>query len=245
MERANELWQIDGTDWELADGEPVKIIDVIDDGSRLCAASRAHQRETLAAAWDTFLAGAAQWGMPEAFLSDNGTGLRAMDAPLAKLGIRAGHSKPYRPQTCGKVERFHQTLKKWLRARPTAESITELQDQLDDFRHIYNHERPHRAISRTCPAQRWNEMAKSGPKDRPLDLGAQRIGNRTVNPNGIVKFANKRITVGKAHAGTTATVITSANHAHIFIGTELIRELPIDPTIKHYPLYDKPGRPRP
>ena len=80
MERANELWQIDGTDWELADGEPVKIIDVIDDGSRLCAASRAHQRETLAAAWDTFLAGAAQWGMPEAFLSDNGTGLRAMDA---------------------------------------------------------------------------------------------------------------------------------------------------------------------
>jgi len=79
------------------------------------------------------------------------------------------HSRPYHPQTCGKVERFHQTLKKWLSKQPAAETLEDLQALLDEFALIYNDQRPHRAISRKTPADQFKEMTKAGPADRPLN----------------------------------------------------------------------------
>src|SRR5690606_26235409 len=88
---------------------------------------------------------------------------------LGELGVAASHTKPSRPQSNGKVERFHQTLKRRLAAMPAAHTITELQDQLDEFRQIYNHQRPHRSIGRRTPADVWTTAPKSGPADRPLN----------------------------------------------------------------------------
>ncbi len=181
--------------------------------------------------------------MPERFLSDNGKALRAMAKPLSELGIAAGHSRPYHPQTCGKVERFHQTEKKWLAKQPAAGSLAELQSQLDAFVQVYNSERPHRGIGRQIPAQRWNQMAKSGPADRALGA-TTRIGDRPVRANGTVAFANYRISLGSRYVGEVATVIVTGLNAAVFINNQLVRKLVIDPNKSTQAIYPTRGRPR-
>ncbi len=96
-------------------------------------------------------------GIPASTLTDNGMvfttrysggqgGRNGFENELGRLGITQINSTPNHPTTCGKVERFHQTLKKWLTGQPRATTITELQTQLDTFLDIYNHHRPHRSM---------------------------------------------------------------------------------------------------
>ena len=90
----------------------------------------------------------------------------AIELETAALGIRFVHTRPYHPQTCGKVERFHQTLKRFLARQPRAASIAELQAQLDRFRDYYNTVRPHRAIERRTPAEAFAGRPKATPSLR-------------------------------------------------------------------------------
>jgi len=241
-QRANEVWQIDGTNWELADGTESKIINIIDDGSRLMCASRAHPGETFDACWETVCHGATEHRWPERFLCDNGRGLARLETAVAKLGIATSHSRPYHPQTCGKVERLHQTLKKWLAKQPPAANLAELQTQLDTFRRYYNHQRPHRSIRRRTPAQAWNDMTKTGPANQPLTLTST-ISHSIVTTRGRVNASDYRISVGAAHANKPTTTIITGTQAHVFHNGELIRQLTIDPTKTSQPLHNKPGRP--
>lgn len=78
-------------------------------------------------------------------------GIAAMEAELLSLGIETRHSRRYHPQTCGKVERFHQTLKKYLAKCDPAPSRQFLQGQLDRFTRYYNEVRPHRSLGRRTP----------------------------------------------------------------------------------------------
>ncbi len=116
----NELWQADVTHWRLADHTEVEILDIIDDHSRLAIASTARPVTTGPDVVDTVTAAFAQWGTPASVLTDNGAiftakqrgdGRTALQILLGELGIKYSNSRPYHPQTCGKVERFHQTLK--------------------------------------------------------------------------------------------------------------------------------------
>ena len=113
----------------LANGREVEILNVIDDHSRLCVASVALRVFKAIDVVSTFYKAAGTWGLPAAVLSDNGAiftaasrhGVCVMESELLALGIDFKHSRPYHPQTCGKVERFHQTMKKYLaahKARP-------------------------------------------------------------------------------------------------------------------------------
>ena len=100
------------------------IINVLDDHSRLAVASRAVPSARTEAAWATFSEGCRRWGVPWRCLSDNGLCFSGklrnkvvfFEAQLQAAGVKAVTSRPYHPQTCGKVERFQQTLKRWLRA---------------------------------------------------------------------------------------------------------------------------------
>ena len=241
-ERANECWQLDDTGWQLADGSGVKILNVLDDHSRLLVASTAMTTCTGTAALAVLAAAAMVLGWPARFLSDNATAFRHVLAnALGKLGIRAGHSRPYHPQTCGKVERFHQTLKTWLAAQPAVETIEELQAQLDLFRWIYNHQRPHRAIDRRFPADVWAAAPKSGPADQPI--GTPTTTSTVTVSGGRVATGNCRISVGAAYNELPATIVITAGTCHVFIGGRHIRRLTIDPTKRNQPLYDKPGPP--
>jgi len=151
----NELWQTDITHWALAEGTDVEILNIIDDHSRLCIASVCQPVFKAANVDACFRQAAAAWGEPARVLSDNGAvytgryrgvGRVALEVTLNARGITFAHSRPYHPQTCGKVERFHKTQKRWLANQRRSPSLAGLQRQLDEFRRYYNHIRPHRAL---------------------------------------------------------------------------------------------------
>jgi hypothetical protein len=104
-------------------------------------------------------------------LTDNGSvytsrftgGKNGFEYLLSTLGIRQKNGSPSHPQTQGKIERFHQTLKKWLSKQEPATNLTTLQAQLDEFQNIYNTQRPHRALAGRTPEQAYNATVKAGP----------------------------------------------------------------------------------
>lgn len=244
----NEWWQIDAMDWVIATG-PVKIFNIVDDHSRVLTRSRAVPAATSEQAWTTFSQGAAVWGLPAGMLSDNGLcfsgklrGFEVLfESRLRDTGIRPLTGRPFHPQTTGKVERFQQTLKKWLRKQPLAANLAKLQAQLDQFAQIYNFERPHQGIGRTIPAQRWHATPASGPASEPLAHPdyPTRTRQSTVTA-GCVRADNYKIHIGAEYDTMTATVIHDHHRANIFINDELIRHLQLD----HTRPYQPSGRPR-
>ena len=242
-ERANDCWQIDDTAWELADGTPVKILNVIDDHSRLAVASVALESCTGAATLTVLAVAATVLGWPARFLSDNAKAFRHVLAEaLGALGIDHGHSRPYHPQTNGKVERFHQTLKRWLHCQPGPATLDELQTQLDIFRFIYNHQRPHRSLDRQFPADTWTQAPKNGPADGPIG-NTTRIYQQTVH-DGIVQLGRRyRVSVGARYNGQRPLAIVTGTACHLFLNGRLIRALTINPNRKNQPLHNRPGRP--
>ncbi len=135
----------------------------------------------------TFGAAGEEHGWPAATLTDNGAiytsrftgGRNGFEYLLAYLGIRQKNGAPGHPQTQGKIERFHQTLKRWLGRQPAARTLAELQAQLDAFRLAYNEQRPHRAIGRITPGEAYRATPRAmaagsraaGPLPAPLRHG--------------------------------------------------------------------------
>lgn len=242
-DRANELWQLDDTTWTLADDTEVKIFNIIDDHSRLLVASVACAAMTGAAAVAAVVDAAAVLGWPARFLSDNAPAFRFMLAEaLAHFGVADAHSRPYHPQTNGKVERFHLTLKRWLARQPRAASLEELQAQLDVFRSIYNHQRPHRSLNRQHPADVWTAAPKSGPADRPLGTPS-RIYRGIVN-GGMIRLANRwRVSIGAPFNDKAAIAVVTGTACHVFVEGRLARALTLNPDRVDQPLHTRPGRP--
>jgi transposase InsO family protein len=173
-ELPNECWQSDMTHWSLAEGTDVEIVNFLDDHSRYCIASVALPVTKATDVVTIFTAARQQHGTPASVLTDNGAiytaryrrGTTAFETELAALGVTHKHAAPYHPQTCGKVERFHQTLKKYLTAQDPAPTITALQTNIDRFVAHYNHHRPHRSIGRRTPADAYTSRVKSPPRPR-------------------------------------------------------------------------------
>jgi len=240
----NEVWQIDATEWVIATGV-VKVFNIIDDHSRLLVRSRAVSEATTLEAWTTFSQATQQWGLPAGVLSDNGLcfsgKLRGFEvvfeANLRDAGIRPITGRPFHPQTTGKVERFQQTLKKWLRRQPLARSILELQSQLDQFCRIYNTERPHQAIGRITPLQRWNAGTPAAP-GAPLEhpsFPRPTVRSVVCDQTGKIAVDKHNVHLGAQFAGKTATVTFDGVHASVFIDEQLVRHLKIDPTRRYQP----------
>ena len=168
----NDVWQSDFTHWRLADGE-VEIINWLDDHSRYLLACTAFARVSGDDVVATFTAAGDAHGWPAATLTDNGSvytsrftgGRNGFEYLLAYLGIRQKNGAPGHPQTQGKMERFHQTLKRWLGQRPAASSLAGLQGQLDAFRLAYNEQRPHRAVGRATPGEAYRATPKAQPSE--------------------------------------------------------------------------------
>ena len=167
----NEVWQSDFTHWRLADGSEVEICSWLDDHSRYLLGCTVFRRVAGDDVVATFTAAGDAHGWPAATLTDNGSvytsrftgGRNGFEYLLAYLGIRQKNGSPGHPQTQGKIERFHQTLKRWLGRRPAASGLAGLQAQLDAFREVYNEQRPHRAIGRRTPGEAYRAMPKAMP----------------------------------------------------------------------------------
>jgi transposase InsO family protein len=241
-ELPNELWQTDATEWHLADSSKVEILNLIDDHSRLCLASVAVRTVKAADALQTFYSAVEEFGPPARFLSDNAAvfsgksrrGRVALESELDRLGIQCVHSTPYHPQTCGKVERFHQTLKLFLVRQAPAESIPHLQLQLDAFRTIYNQQRPHRAIDGRTPLQAFSARLKASPSPAQSQLD-YRIRRDRLDSGGRVtlRYLSRLRHFHVSYKHRRQEVILLVAGAHVRVIAEdgaLLRELTLDPT---------------
>jgi transposase InsO family protein len=242
--RPNECWQSDWTQWSLTDGTPVAIAGTIDDHSRyLTGLAAAAGSGTAELVWAVMLAGIAECGIPSMSLTDNGfmyTGKwrgyeSAFEANLRVLGAHTINSTPYHPQTCGKIERFWQTLKKWLRARPAPATITALNELLEQFRNFYNHHRPHRALRGVAPVAAFAAIEHARPASRPLPAPVFVSRHTVGEQSGKLFVPPYRVNVGLRWAGHECDCIRDGDHIAIFSGTTLIRDLIADPTRDYQP----------
>jgi putative transposase len=221
--RPRDCYQIDATEVKLADGTAAVVFEVLDDCTRLLAACQAAAAETAAGAVAAIRAAAQACGAPGIVLCDNGAaftggprargaGAGAFSRAVTALGARLIHSSPYHPQTCGKVERHHQTLKRWLATQPAPATTGELQALLDAYRDYYNTRRHHTAV-KTTPRRAWDTAsAHGGPGQLPRQDDAT-IHALTVSATGTVNLGGLRISIGRDQAGQHITIIRDHDRA--------------------------------
>ena len=251
---ANDLWQIDATRVVLVDDTETWVVDLIDDHSRYLLAAIAGPRATGDLAWDAFETAASRYGLPRQVLSDNGLiftgrlhGVEVMfEKSLNDLGVEMVNSAPYHPQTLGKLERFHRTLKEWLQDEGPVFDLDHLQELLDGFRHHYNRRRPHQGIGDATPAERYdteptdtNVIQLPTPDEMTEPAYPQHAFIRKVGATGNIGFRGKLIQVGIRFAGGRVRVIEIERLVHIYHGDTLIRILTINPDRYYQP---KPGK---
>jgi transposase InsO family protein len=250
-EQPNERWQADFTHWWLADGTHVEILDWLDDHARYALSVTAHRRVTGPIVLAEFRKAIDHHGVPASTLTDNGMvfttrlsggkgGRNAFENELRRLGVTQINSTPNHPTTCGKVERFHQTLKKWLTCQPRATTLAELQTQLDAFIEEYNHRRPHRSLThRATPATTYQARPKAAPGER-LDTH-NRVRTDRIDQAGVitVRVGGRlhHVGVGRTYTGTRVVILIQDLHIRIVNAAtgELLRELTLDPTRDYQP----------
>jgi transposase InsO family protein len=266
-EVSNDLWQIDATRVLLADETPVWVIDLLDDHARFLVGATAFPDATGEAAWEAFTTASALHGLPRQLLSDNGLCFTGrlhgnevlFERRLAKTGVVMINSAPYHPETLGKLERFHRTLKEWLADEGPAADLPALQALLDRFRAHYNLERPHQGIGDLTPAERYQlgfELVHGTPPPpaAPAPIIDETIEKpryaphsilRRVSANGEISYQKLGIQVGSRWAGATVRVIELGEIIHVYHGDDLIRTLVPDRTRRVQPIGPRASRTRP
>ena len=264
-EQPNETWQSDFTHYRLTrpDGTPgtdVEIITWLDDHSRYALHISAHARITAKIVAAAFTETAGQHGYPASTLTDNGMvytvrfaggkgGRTLLENELRRLNITQKNSRPNHPTTCGKVERFQQTMKKWLRnqlVQPT--TMAELQTLLEHFQQAYNHHRPHRSLPhRATPATAYTARPKATPSgDRTGDTH-DRVRTDKIDKAGVVTLRHNgrlhHVGVGRTYAGTYVRLLVQDLHVTVINAAtgELLRELVLDPSRDYQPTGRPPG----
>lgn len=250
-EQPNERWQADFTHWWLADGTHVEILDWIDDHARYALSVTAHRRVTGHIVLAEFRKTVAAHGVPASTLTDNGMvfttrlaggkgGRNGFENELHRLGVTQINSTPNHPTTCGKIERFHQTLKKWLTNQPRAATLAELQTQLNTFAEAYNHDRPHRSLPhQATPATAYTARPKADPANRTDTHN--RVRRDRIDQAGVItlRVAGRlhHIGVGRTYTGTRVLVLIQDLRIRIIHAAtgELLRELTLNPTKDYQP----------
>lgn len=238
----NDLWQIDATQVSLASGKEAWVVDCLDDHARFLLHALACKSPSGDAAWRCFVSAAAENGLPRQLLSDNHLSFTgrlfgltvAFERKLAEIGVELLNAAPAHPQTLGKLERFHRTLKEWLADEAPARDLVELQALLDRFGTHYNEERPHQGISDRTPAERYAGNASAGALGAPAfaDEGEPhyppRAVVRKVASNGVFAYAGNHINIGMRFAGARVRIVEQGELVHVYYGSELVRSLAPD-----------------
>ncbi len=265
----NETWQSDFTHYRLTrpDGRPgadTEILTWLDDCSRYALSVTAHHRVTGPIVLSTFLETVAEHGIPVSTLTDNGmvfttrlsqgkkgAGTRnGFETELRRLNVVQKNGRPNHPTTQGKVERFQQTMKKWLRSQPEQPSTTDdLQALLDAFVEEYNEHRPHRSLEhRATPATVYTTRPKATPStgDRNDDTH-DRVRYDKVDKAGKITLRYRgemySIGIGRTHTGTRVIVLVQDLDIRVIDAAtgELLRELVLDTTKRYQPTGRPPG----
>jgi transposase InsO family protein len=254
----NETWQSDSTHWRLADGSEVEILNWLDDHSRYLLRCSAHQPVDGETVVSSFLEVVEQFGAPASTLTDNACvytarftgGRNGFEYLLSSLGVRQKNGSPGHPQTQGKIERFHQTLKRWLAARPAASDLAELQHQLDAFGEHYNEGRPHRALGRRTPGETYRKTPKALPPSRGGGVH-WRLRYDRVDGQGKVSFRRggrmHHLGIGRTHSGKRVLALADAQAVSVIeLATgEVLSTHEIDPGRSYWRNRERPPGWRP
>lgn len=252
----NQTWQSDFTHYRLADGTDVEILTWLDDCTRYAISLTAHARVTTPIVVAAFRAATTEHGRPASTLTDNGMvftvrmsggrgGRNDFEKLLRTWDITQKNSRGNHPQTCGKAERFQQTLKKWLRAQPDQPATIEaLQTLLDRFRHEYNHQRPHRALpQRAVPAALYTSLPKATPSPRGRTQDSHdRVRVDRIDTSGKVTLRHGSrlysIGIGRTHARTRVLLLVHDLDITILDRAtgEILRQLTLDTTRRYQPI---------
>jgi transposase InsO family protein len=245
--RAMELWQMDIVGGvRLVDGSEAKIVSGIDDHSRFVVSARVVARATAGPVCDALEHALAVHGVPEAILTDNGKVFTARFGPgpgpvrfdriCRNQGIDHVLTAPRSPTTTGKVERWHKTLRREFLTGRVFDSLADAQAQLDEWVNHYNHERPHQAIGRVPPIERF-QLATAAPA--PVDVDEPEgpevsgpVTTRRVSAKGTISFATATYRAGAWLAGQTVEVVCAGglvqpHHRGVLIATHARRH-PLD-----------------
>jgi transposase InsO family protein len=260
-ELPNECWQPDFTHCRLASGADAEILTWLDDHSRYALSLTAHQPVTGPIVVAAFGAAAAEHGIPAATLTDNGLvyatrfaggkgGRNALENELRRLGVRQENGRANHPQTQGKVERFQQTLKKWLAAQnPQPADLTALQALPGAFTACYSHQRPHRSLPhRQAPATAYAARPKATPGNRAADTH-DRVRAGRIDADGKLTFRHAgrlyHIGIGRTRARTRVLMLARDLHIRVINAAtgETLRELVLDPGRNYQPAGRPPGPP--
>lgn len=246
----NECWQADITHWYLATGARVEILDFLDDHSRKLlhiTAATAFTGPMVVTVMNNLIT---DYGAPTSTLTDNGlvfttrlARFKGAQGGFEKLltlhGITQKNGSPGHPQTQGKIERFHQTLKRFLGVHPRPATIEELQALLTEFQGWYNTARPHRALGRRTPEEAYTALPKASPAQTPSPEWRSRTDRVDSRGAVSIRYAGKlrHLGIGRAYAGTPVLmlihgreVLTSDTRTG-----EIIAEHTIDPTKNYQP----------
>lgn len=210
QERPNQLWQMDFKGhFRLGNHERCHPLTVLDDHSRYSLCLQACRNEQTGTVQQQLTATFRRYGLPERMLMDNGSpwgnDLAHQYTPLTVwllwLGIAVSHSRPYHPQTQGKDERFHRSLKVEVLAQRVFADFERMQLRFDQWRYCYNHVRPHEALAMAVPASRYQPSERSFPEQLPpLEYGVT-DQVRKVQTDGKISFRNREFRIGKAFRG--------------------------------------------
>ena len=237
-ERPMQLWQMDVMSGVLLDdGTDLKVVTGIDDHSRFCIAAGLARRATSKAVCEVFSAAMKTYGVPDEVLTDNGKcftgrfGLHQAEVMFDRLcrenGISHHLTAPRSPTTTGKIERFHQSVRKEFLADRTFASFDDAQEALDAWVTDYNTERPHQALEMATPADRFRlpEVAKdksSVPTESADDHKGQWVLRRVAS-NGVVSVDNQMFSVGNAYKGVLVDAFVDDTTIQIWSQNHLVR----------------------
>lgn len=209
-EHCNEMWQTDFKgDFLLGNGIRCYPLTILDDHSRFSI--RIDPKDTASGVKDSFILAFREYGLPNSVLSDNGAqftgphkGISLFERFLMDLDIQPIHGRPIHPQTQGKIERFHRTLKQEaLRAIPS--NMAEAKERLEHWRWLYNEVRPHHALGMKTPASIYTSSTRPyyDPKPYVYEEGAKLI---QVNNWGYLRFGSLRLFLSEAMADTKVEI---------------------------------------
>jgi transposase InsO family protein len=209
QEKPNGLWQMDFKgDFAMLNGQRCFPLTLLDDHSRFCLCLDAKENQRTEGFCQSFERLLMEFGLPNAILCDNGkpwgdshSGYTSFDVWMMQLGILPIHIRPLHPQTQGKEERFHRTLKEDLILREVFMSCQDAQKKFEPFRYEYNHERPHAALNMDTPAMHYRESGRRydpSLKEPEYDSGANL---RKVNYKGYISIRRKRYFFSDAFIG--------------------------------------------
>jgi transposase InsO family protein len=212
----NLLWQMDFKGhMPLANGGRCHPLTIVDDHSRYAVGLEACANEQANTVQSRLEQTFRRYGMPDAFFVDNGTpwgdssGQRwtRLGVWLLKLGVAVLHSRPYHPQSRGKSERFHRTLKAEVFALRRFRDLAEVQHAFDHWRTIYNLDRPHQALDQQVPASRYRPSNRVMPEHPPqVEYDDGEIVRRVGTTKAYVSFKGRLWKVPEAFCGESLAI---------------------------------------